>query len=285
MRVLLVPNVNNRSAVAAACDLSSWLSVRDIEPVLVTGDAVACGLESLAIGPSEVGEPALVVAFGGDGTILKAVGLLGEVETPVLGVNFGRLGFLSGAEGDDVREAVASALAGEAHMERRSTLAVDLVMGGKVLGRHRALNEVVLGRGEANRVVRISVSVNGCAMDTYSCDGVIVATPTGSTAYAMSAGGPIVAPSVGGMLVVPVAAHTLGSRPMIVSASDVVELTMPDPSRANASVAVDGMQVSVRRDLECVRVTRGEADVLLVKQDHRTFYDVVAQEFLGGGEC
>jgi NAD+ kinase len=282
MRVLLVPNTANPAAVAAAVDLSTWLSGQGLEPRLATDDATACGLSDLGIAPTEIEEPVLTVALGGDGTILKAVHLLGEVEVPVLGVKFGRLGFLSGAAPGSMRTAVETALAGEARLERRATLAAEVVMEGRSVGRYRALNEVVLSRGASARVVALEVAVDGHRVFATRADGVIVATATGSTAYALSAGGPVVAPDFGGMVVVPVAPHTLQTRSLVTGRADTVEITLPDPSRADACVVVDGEPMPCRRSIDRVSVTRGDHDVLLVKLDGRDFYQTVAEEFFGG---
>lgn len=281
MRVLLVPNTANPAALSAAVELATWLSAQGVEPVLVADDARAAGLPDFGIPADEVGEPALAVALGGDGTILKAVHVLGEVEVPLLGVNLGRLGFLSGANAGSMRTAIADALAGEAALERRATLQVEAFMGGRPVGRYRALNEAVVGRSPSGRVVRFAVSVNGREVARFAADGIIAATATGSTAYALSAGGPVVSPSIAGTLVVPVAPHTLSSRPLLVGPSDVVEIDVIDPARSPACLAVDGDPIPCRLDLERLVVCRGHADVLLVKLDGRDFYDVVATEFFG----
>jgi NAD+ kinase len=282
MRVLLVPNTANPSAVSAAVELATWLTGRGMEPRLATADACECGLTDLGVLPTEIGEPVLTVALGGDGTILKAVHLLGEVEVPVLGVKFGRLGFLSGAAPGSMRQAVETALAGEGRLERRATLDAEVVMDGRSVGRYRALNEVVVSRGASSRVVALDVSVDGHRVFANRADGVVVATATGSTAYALSAGGPVVAPEFGGMVVVPVAPHTLASRSLVTGPADTVEITLPDPSRADACVVVDGDPTPCRRSIERVTISRGDYDVLLVKLDGRDFYQTVAEEFFGG---
>lgn len=281
MRVLLVPNVVNRAAVDAAVELATWLSGAGLTPVLSTSDAAECGLDGFGVEPSELGPLALSVALGGDGTILKAVHLIGENEVPLLGVKFGRLGFLSGARPESIREAVEAALAGEARIERRATLAVRVVMEGREVGVYRALNEVVLTRGESGRVVSYEILVGGHTVARTRADGVIVATATGSTAYALSAGGPVVAPGFGGMVVVPVAPHTLQSRAVLTDPAESVEISLPDPQRSDARVVVDGEPVPSRRAIDRLVVCRGEHDVLLVKLDGRDFYETVAEEFFG----
>lgn len=282
MRVLLVPNLRYEAAVTAACELSTWLSASGFTPLMTGDDAQACGLPALAVSPTAIGEPALVVALGGDGTILKAVHLLGEVEVPVLGVNLGHMGFLSGTTAENMRDAVETALAGECRVERRATLQAHVMMGGREVGRYRALNEVAVMRGASSRVVRVALTLNDTTISTLDCDGVIVATATGSTAYALSAGGPIVSPDVGCLVVVPVAPHALGRSAIVAGPSDVVSITLPDPLRREACISVDGDLMPCRRAIDSVRVSRGVHDVLLVKLDGRDFYEVVRSEFYGG---
>lgn len=282
VRVLLVPNPLNPAAVASAVDLAAWLSTAGFEPILTADDAASCDLASLGVSPREIGEPTLVVSLGGDGTILKAAHLLGPAEVPILGVNLGRLGFMAGTGADHIREAVTAALAGEGRIERRSTLAATVQMGGRVVGRYRALNEVYVGRGASMRVIDADLLVNDVLVSRMRCDGIITATATGSTAYALSAGGPIVSPDVPCSVVVPVAPHTIASRAIVLSATDCVEIRLPNPQRRDACVAVDGESAPCRRDIESVTVVRGEHDVLLVKLDGRDFYEVVRAEFLGG---
>ena len=161
MRVLLVPNTLNPAAVSATVELATWLAGQGLEPVLATEDAAGAGMVDYGVPPTEIGEPVLVVALGGDGTILKAVHLLGEAEVPVLGVKFGRLGFLSGASAGSMREAVGTALAGEASIERRATLRAEVAMDGRVVGSYRALNEVVVTRGASARVIALELSIDG----------------------------------------------------------------------------------------------------------------------------
>lgn len=282
MRILLVPNPANPRSVDAARLLAARLVALGYAPVLATSDADACDLGVYAIPRAEIGHPELVVALGGDGTILKAVHMLGVSEVPVLGVNLGRLGFLSGADGSVMDAAIESALAGEARVEHRQTIEASVEVGGRAAGRYRALNEVFIGRGGGSRGVELAVSVNDTQVGHWVCDGLIVATPTGSTAYALSAGGPLVSPEVRGMVLVPVAAHSLVARPFVAGPSDVVRVTCPNPARADACVSVDGDQIPCRTMLGGVEVRVGADDVRLMKLDGRDFYGVLAQTFLEG---
>jgi NAD+ kinase len=281
VRVLLVVNTENPRALEAAASLAPWLAARGHDPVLTDGDASSAGLEELAVQPGALPEVDLTVALGGDGTILKAMHALGPSCAPILGVNLGRLGFLAGADGDALPDAVDRALAGEGIVEQRGTLEVSLTVGGRPAGTHVALNEVFVGRGAGARAVDIAVSVNATALLHAVCDGMIVATPTGSTAYALSSGGPLVSPDVRGMLLVPANPHTLAARPVVIGPDDVVTLTFPDPARSGVCVMVDGDTLPCRAQLDSLDVRVGEHDVMLVRLDGRGFYDTLRDTFLG----
>lgn len=282
MRVLLVPNPANERSVQATRRVAEHLGAMGYGAVLVDDDATRCGLPLLGSIRADVGTPDLAVALGGDGTILKAVHLLGASETPVLGINLGRLGFLSGAEGDDLLAAIDSALAGEGRIERRQTLEASVSAGGRAVGTYRALNELFVGRAGLARGVELEISVNGQSLYRAVCDGMVVANPTGSTAYALSAGGPIVSPDVRGLVFVPVAAHALNVRPMVFASSDVVTISCPNPARADACVMADGDAVPCRTALDAVEICVSDHDVRLMKLDGRDFYATLAGTFLGG---
>lgn len=282
MRVLLVPNIGNARALDATRELVSHLDVRGHAPVLTEGDALAAGLDERAVSIADLGVPDLAVALGGDGTILKTVHVLGGADVPILGLNLGRLGFLSGADGSDPAGSVDAALAGEGTLERRMTLAGSVTVGGRSAGEYRALNEVYVGRGSAHRAVEVTINVAGEELTRYVCDGVIVATATGSTAYALSAGGPIMSPRASGMLLVPVAAHTLRARPLLLGPDEVVDLVFGDPARSDACVVIDGDTVPCRSTLDRVTVRRDARDVTLVRLDGRHFHRVLRDTFLRG---
>lgn len=283
MRVLIVPNTDNPSATTAARALAAWLTERSDEVVLAAPDAQACGLEALGGTSGSFGSLDLVAALGGDGTILKAVHLLAGESVPILGVNLGRLGFLSGAEGaENVVPAVEAVLSGGGEIQRRSTLRIAATAGGREAGTHHALNEVFVGRGPGGRAVDIAVAVEGDEVFHAVCDGVIVCTPTGSTAYALSAGGPILDPGLRAMVLVPTGPHTLVSRPIVVGEGATVILTFPDAARADACMVVDGDAVPCRSALDGVQVVLGAHDVSLVRLDGRSFYSALHDTFFGG---
>jgi NAD+ kinase len=281
VRVLIVPNNDNASAIDAAGRLAAWLTANGHEPVLFEADAKAAGLER-HVSRGDMADVSLVVALGGDGTILAAVHALDGVEVPILGVHLGRLGFLSGAEADEMTEAVAQALAGSARIERLVQLEATVEGPDGTIGTFRGLNEAFVGREATARVVEVSLAVNGRELQRFMCDGVIVATPAGSTAYSLSVGGPIVSPAVRGLVLVPVGAHTLAQRAFVLGPDDVVEVTFPNAVRASACVTLDGMHPVCAAPLERVTVRLSDAAVPLVRLRDRDFYDVVRRKFLGG---
>ena len=173
----------------------------------------------------------VVVVFGGDGTILRAAELA-EPGTPLLGVNLGHVGFLAEAEPEDVQFVVEALIARRWTVEERTRLRVNVLRGGEIVDGTWALNEVSIEKGARERMIEVLVEVDGRPLSRWGCDGVVCATPTGSTAYAFSAGGPVVWPEVAALLVVPLSAHALFARPLVVSPSSTIALDLAPGSRA-----------------------------------------------------
>lgn len=193
------------------------------EVVLEERTRVLAGLEGV-MGESMEGlgqKVGLVVVLGGDGTLLQAVQEMGEGLPRVCGINLGSLGFLSSVPADEWKGAVEAVAGGRFCVSWRTLLKVE-VLGG--VGAWRALNDVVLSRGELSRLVRLEVSLDGEKLSEYSADGLIVSTPTGSTAYSLSAGGPVLMPDSGVNVITPICPHVLTMRPMIVSDRSVIEI-------------------------------------------------------------
>ena len=282
MRVLLVPNYSRPDAVQGAATLDAWLAHEGIEVLWAhdkrrepnrSCDPEGCGL---------------VVSLGGDGTLLRAAKIVGYREIPILGLSFGHLGFLTGAGSDAIVASVGAALAGELHQSRRATLDVQIGFdcGAGLLrdSHHFALNELALTRGALGDMIEVDVSVSGNHIDRLRGDGFVVSTATGSTGYALSAGGPIVTPEFSGMVCVPIAPHTILARAFLTSSSDVVELEVSPDRPAPSSAFVDGRLVVEPEGgtVTCCSVRRGPGDVILLDSDALGFYDSVSRVFYGG---
>ena len=272
--VLLIPSVTPAARERARL-LAARLAVAGIEAAVQPVDepaAPAVDTRSLA----------LAVPMGGDGTVLSAARALGFAPVPLLGFNYGDLGFLSGNPSRDELDLVVSALAGELPVERRSTLDARIcALDGSELS-ITALNEVAYTRGASGHVVEYTLGINGTPVARLRADGLVVSTATGSTAYALSAGGPIVSPGYTGLVAVPLAPHALGSRAIVTAPSDVVEVAMGGRNIEEASVFVDGLALDVR-GVSSITVTRGERELLLV-QGGDDFFKSVSQVFFNGGE-
>ena len=250
------PRVGEAMRVLAQHLLARGCSVKVAadEALALTGDGIHTVLE-----PDLAVDVDLVVAVGGDGTMLHAARMAALADVPVLGVNRGRLGFLADVGPEQMIEIVEDALAGRCRADRRMLLAAHLHSGGRPIGA-LGLNDVVVTKRETGRTVDVRTWVNGAYVNTHGGDGFIVATPTGSTAYALSCGGPIVHPSLDAIVLVPVSPHTLSDRPIVVPAGSVVEIELADRFDTRAQVACDGhvlcdLEPGVRLRIERAKVT------------------------------
>jgi NAD+ kinase len=274
----LVVKRDRPRAVRLAQRMIRWLRRRgvgvlvDVEAHLA--DAPARTKDELA---RQVG---LIVVLGGDGTLL-AIARRALTSVPILGVNLGELGFLTEVVEDEAMPMLERIIAGRYELDRRMTLAARHLRGTGVLGRFRALNDVVITNGALARIVQFAVTVDGLPFATYRADGMIVATPTGSTAYSMSAGGPIVEPTVQVLLLSPISPHTLSNRPVVLRPNAVVRIVI-GPRQQDALLTVDGQEGMPLAPGDAIEVCRGAAPVCLVRSPDRTYYDVLRSK-LGWG--
>lgn len=248
----------------------------EIEPSLPVDDAALVGRPDLGV-PEDLFGPGLgaCMSIGGDGTMLRTTALVASSEVPILGVSAGRLGYLTEFDPSRLAEALDQWRRGELAMERRMMVEVWADNSSRLVG--RALNEAVIDRSESGQSVEVSVGINGKDFLTFSADGLIVATPTGSTAYSLSAGGPIVEPDFRTLLLVPVAAHSLFNRPMVLAPDTEVELTIE--GYRSAVVALDGQ---VRFELEpgeSVICRASEVDACFLVRGDRDFHLVLKEKF------
>ncbi|WP_199444223.1 NAD kinase [Umezawaea beigongshangensis] len=220
----------------------------------------------------------LVFVLGGDGTLLRAAELARPAGVPVLGVNLGRVGFLAEADSHALHEAVQAAINRKYRVEERMTLDVTATLGGRVLADTWAFNEASVEKSARERILDVVVEVDGRPVSAFGCDGVLCATPTGSTAYAFSAGGPVVWPDVQALLVVPSNAHALFARPLVVSPVSVVALEV-DPSGHPAVLCCDGRRTFHLPPGSRIEVVGGKVPVKLVRLREDPFTDRLVEKF------
>jgi NAD+ kinase len=227
--------------------LAAHLRARGITVLVPDDDSVpAESADVRAVSEAELLRHAeLVVAIGGDGTLLYAAGLVAERGTPLLGVNRGRLGFLTDVSPDDMLESVDAAIEGRCEVDHRPLLAAQIVSDttrplSRPAPRGLALNDVVLEGAKPGRLLDFSTSIDGRYVNTHGGDGLVIATATGSTAYALSCGGPIVEPGLDALVVAPICPHTLSDRPIVVSGRSVVEVALVERPDCHGQVSCDG---------------------------------------------
>ncbi len=224
----------------------------------------------------------LAVVIGGDGTLLNAARHLAPHNVPIIGINLGRLGFLVDIAPDAMLEEIGRILDGDCQTERRLLLAAEVMRKGKIVHSARALNDVVVGKGELARMIEFDTFIGGEFVNRTRGDGIVVASPTGSTAYALSASGPILLPSVPALALVPICPHTLSDRPIVVPSASTIEIVMTDAQQV-AYVTFDGQSTFSLQGQDRIYVRRAEHEIELVHPSSRSHFEVLRIK-LGWGE-
>jgi NAD+ kinase len=279
--VLLLAHTGRAKTADAARAVGRRLLEAGVQVRLLAEEADSIGLDGATVcDRADAAQGAeLVLVLGGDGTILRAAELSRDAGVPLLGVNLGRVGFLAEAESSHLEGTVEHVLARDYAVEERLTLDVTATLDGELLGTDWALNEASVEKGARERMLEVVVGVDGRPLSRWGCDGVVAATPTGSTAYAFSAGGPIVWPSVEALLVVPISAHALFARPMVVGPASLIAMEVL-PSGTDAVLACDGRRTITLPHGSRVEVRRGQVPVPLARTPHpRTFTDTLVDKF------
>lgn len=293
MKVALFPNLDKQDSVPVARKISQWMKDRSVEVVATAEIAklLGKGIDPL---PLDLWGKSVdfVVVLGGDGTLLNAVGSLLPAEIPVLGVNLGHLGFLTEVECYDLWKAMEEFIKGEYKVEKRMMLKATIkdgegkpVTSGQPFGKKDpglyALNEIVITKGPFARLINLEVKVGPVTVDTYSADGMIVATPTGSTAYSLSAGGPIVDPALEVMILTPICPHTLYWRSLVIPPDEVVEVLIGG-SHPDTMLTVDGQRGVRLVSGQHVEIRRAECKAYLMRSKTWNFYEVLRKKLKEG---
>lgn len=276
--VLLVTHTGRVAAVEAARLLVDRLQRSDIDVIAPADEAAELGLSGLMSLDDTVAEVELVVVLGGDGSILRGAELARHSGTPLLGVNLGRVGFLAEAEEQDLVELAERIAARHFEVEERVAVEVVVHLAGDEVHRGWALNEVSVEKAERQRMLEVGVQVDGHRLSRWGCDGVVCATPTGSTAYAFSAGGPVVWPDVDALLLVPLSAHALFARPMVIAPTSRIVLDLL-PTSARGVLWADGRRSFDLPQGARVTVSRSNRPVRLARLDSSSFTERLVAKF------
>jgi NAD+ kinase len=283
LRVGIVAKSHLREAMPHLVEIEAWLTARGHRPMFETATAALMPSEagrSIADKPALIGSVDLLVVLGGDGTLLSVADAAGaaNVDVPILGVNFGSLGFLTEATLGELYSSLDAALSGTARVETRMMLRSTTVRAGATLPDHHALNDVVITKAARARMTDLSVFVGDEFVTRVKADGLIVATPTGSTAYNLAAGGPIVQPIVDAIVLTPIAPHMLTNRPIVIPASSVVRVQPLMAERDELYVTFDGQAGYQLEAGDEVRIQRAERRVRLLRPSSRSYFEVLRQK-------
>jgi NAD+ kinase len=281
-RVGLIAREDRPDAADVVRQLCGWLRARGCRVVVDAGTGAIAGEGvEVARGPEWPKDVDLVVVLGGDGTLLAAVRLVGRLGVPILGVNLGRLGFLTATTLEELYPTLVRVLAGDVTAEERMVLAAAVIRDGHVLGEYLALNDVVISKGAAGRLIELEVSADGQLMTAYRADGLIIATPTGSTAYNLSADGPILFPTMDALVLTPICSHALTDRPIVLPATIALEVRLP-AERTEVALWLDGQLAPLLTGKDVVRIRRADARIRLVRDPEKTYFQVLRTKLKWG---
>jgi NAD+ kinase len=272
-----------REQVAAVVPkLLEWLAARKINVLYDEETAVSLPDASRTRTRADLASQVnLLIVLGGDGTLLAAARVAAPCGVPILPVNLGGLGFLTSVTLEELYPALEHVLEGRHRISERVMLAVELLRGGQAVERQRALNDVVINKGALARMVDLDLHIDGAYVCKYRADGLIVSTPTGSTAYSLSAGGPIVYPAVDAFVITPICPHTLSDRPLVVPDSVTVEVDF-EGSDEPVYLTVDGQIGIELRGGDRVRVTKAPEKLKLVRAPKKTYYELLRSKLKWG---
>jgi NAD+ kinase len=279
--VLIVSSAIDKAAASAAVGVCESLSDRGVSCFLPSEDLSR--ISGLVDGSSNLNEYSnqvvdMAIVLGGDGSILRAAEILREKPAPILGVNLGHVGFMAEAEKDEINQALDSVMSGKFKVRERTTLNVSVKQGNKEIFKTWALNEVAVEKNARERMIEVVLEVEKRPLSSFGCDGVLVSTATGSTAYAFSAGGPIVWPNVDAFVVVPISAHALFARPFVIDNDSSVAIEILQRS-AGGVISCDGRRTFELEPGARVEISRGSQSVDMVTLSDEPFADRLVRKF------
>jgi NAD+ kinase len=286
-RVGIVLKPHQPQALKTICELTIWLGQRGIE--LVGGPQIErerieheTGCAVLEVDPDDLAAAAdLVLVLGGDGTMIATSRLIGDVEVPVLGVNYGGLGYLTEFRIEELYDALEMILAGNFRLDKRVMLAVELHRGDEIVNRSRVLNDVVINKSALARIIEIEAYLHQQFVSSFRADGLIVSTPTGSTAYNLSAGGPLIFPSMNAVVITPICPFTLSNRPLVVPDDAVIELLLKTDNE-EVALTLDGQVGFPLTVNDRVVIRKSRTTFNLIQPSTRNYFDVLRDKLRWG---
>lgn len=252
-----------------------WLEERNIQVFLPEIAAEQLDRQDLSCSPLDIYKQSdFVMVLGGDGTLLGVARQILWLKTPILGINLGHLGFITEVETEDIFSSLEGILKGEYRIEERMLIEASVIKDGVEVETFYCLNDIGITRGTLSRIITLDTYINNSYVDTYSGDGLLVSTPTGSTAYSLSAGGPIISPWLDVILITPICPHSLSSRSIVVSKNETIEIRIENNCQ-EIYLTADGQQGYKLRDGDKVIIRTAPFSARLIKVSKRSFYDVL----------
>jgi len=280
----IIANTTKSGAAELLGEILSALHERKIPYNLEARTALLIGAHS-KMEIDELGDKSdLILVLGGDGTMLQAVRQMGEHLKPFLGINYGSLGFLTCIGANAYLPALDALAAGNYVLSRRALLHVEVMRDGDVIAQMRGLNDAVISRGEHSNLIKLTAWIDGSPLTEYNADGVIIATPTGSTAYSLAAGGPLMMPSSGVFVMTPVCPHVLTTRPLIVGEHSIIEVS-PRADQRVVYLSVDGQDPVPIAAGDVIRIKKSAQSFALVMLPGTDFFALLRQKLKWGGSA
>jgi len=280
-RIGIISKPKKKDAGDILSRLVKWLKERGTEPIMDKETAGLIDEKSHYTRQDIATLSEFVIVLGGDGTLLSVARLIGEKGTPILGVNLGSLGFLTEVTLDEMYPLLDQILSGEMIIDDRGMLEASIQREGKEVARYSVLNDVVINKGALARMILMETRVDGHYLNTYRADGLILSTPTGSTAYSLSAGGPIVYPTVGAVIISPICPHTLTNRPIVVPDDVTIEVTLRTENE-DVLVTLDGQEGHELRYLDTVLIKKAKGTTRLILSPKKDYYQILRQKLRWG---
>ncbi len=277
----IITKSKNQRALEIGTKLYGWLKKRNLCGLCEVELATPLKLSGLT--KDEISERAdLIVVLGGDGTLLSIARHLKQSDPPILGVNLGSLGFLTAITLDELFNVMAEILAGNFSLSPRMLLKVTLFRRNQPISKHNVLNDVVINKGAMARIIDLETIIDGKLVNTFKADGLIFSTPTGSTGYSLSAGGPIVYPTLNSITVAPICPHTLSNRPLIVPPEVTIETTLTSTNSDDVFLTLDGQAGFSLQPFDKIIITRADHDIKLVTSPSKTYFEVLRNKLKWG---
>lgn len=271
----IIPNLQKASSLDVTEELIKWLESKSSKVLLNEITANEVNRPDLAQRPSDIYKNSdFIIVLGGDGTLLSVARQVVWHQTPILGINLGHLGFLTELELDNMYEGLEKVVKGDYRLEKRLMLEAVVVKNNMITDNFAALNDIVISKGSFSRIIQLKTYINHSFIETYSADGLIISSPTGSTAYSLSAGGPILSPDVGGMVITPISPHTMNSRSIVISDMEEVKVELVG-DKNDVMLTIDGQQGYRLNAGDIVIVRKAESHAIMIKLKDKNFYDVL----------